>query len=297
MPDGFLNIDKPAGMTSRDVVNRVQRWVRPAKCGHAGTLDPLATGVLVVCVGKATRLMEFVQRGVKGYRGVFRLGVQSDTEDVEGDVRPLPNPPIPTRDQIERVLPRFFGEIDQVPPVYSAKKVGGRRAYDLARKGEPVDLKPARVTVHSIALVEYDYPSLTLEIVCGAGTYIRSLGRDIAKSLGTAAVMSELVRTRVGPFALKEAVNLDRLQEEGVQPHLHPLAAAVGDLPRITVSEGEARRLAQGQPISQAPAHAAAIPGGVPSLVAALSGKKELIALVELRDGQWRASKVLVTMG
>src|SRR4051794_35109294 len=155
---GLLNIDKPAGLTSRDVVNVVQRLVRPHKVGHAGTLDPLATGVLVVAIGPATRLVEYIQRMAKSYRAVFLLGRTSDTEDIEGKVAELPQAPVPNIEQIESATPRFVGMIDQRPPVYSALKVGGRRAYELARRGETIELAPRRVEVHSIDIVRYAYP-------------------------------------------------------------------------------------------------------------------------------------------
>ena len=197
---GFLNLNKPAGVTSRDVVNQVQRLVRPEKVGHAGTLDPLATGVLVVCVGRATRLTEYVQRMPKHYSATFLFGRQSDTEDIDGQVIELADPPQPKRDQIEATLPKFLGEIQQVPPAYSALKVEGRRAYDLARRGEDVQLAARPVVIYELRIVAYEYPELRLDIVCGSGTYVRSLGRNIARTVGTQAVMSALVRTAIGNF-------------------------------------------------------------------------------------------------
>ena len=191
-PCGLLNLNKPAGMTSRDVVNIVQRLSRPAKAGHAGTLDPLADGVLVVCVGSATRLIEYVQRMPKRYVGTFLLGRQSPTEDIEGEVTELPDAPVPTREQIEAAARRFVGRIEQRPPAFSALKIRGRPAYKLARQGKPVELAPRPVEIYRIEVKKYRYPELVLEIDCGGGTYVRSLGRDLAESLGTAAVMSAL---------------------------------------------------------------------------------------------------------
>ena len=182
-------------MTSRRAVDLVERLARPAKAGHAGTLDPLATGVLVVCVGAATRLIEYVQRMPKRYRATFLLGRQSPTEDIEGEVTELPDAPIPTLDEIAAAAGRFVGRIAQRPPAFSALKVAGRRAYKLARAGQPPQLAPRPVEIFAAEIKSYQYPELVMEVECGSGTYIRSLGRDLAESLGTAAVMSALVRT------------------------------------------------------------------------------------------------------
>src|SRR4051794_5854504 len=157
---GLLNIDKPAGLTSRDVVNVVQRLVRPHKVGHAGTLDPLATGVLIVALGPATRLVEYVQRMAKTYQATFLLGRTSDTEDVEGTVMELDRAPIPNAHEIDAALPAFVGTIQQTPPAYSALKVAGRRAYQMARRGEAVELAARPVEIHGIEVIRYDYPEL-----------------------------------------------------------------------------------------------------------------------------------------
>src|SRR5262245_44228837 len=170
---GLLNLNKPAGWTSRRVVDCIQKLVRPAKAGHAGTLDPLATGVLIVCVGQATRLIDYVHRMRKRYTGTFLLGRESQTEDVEGDVVELVNPPVPTRPEIERAAREFLGTIQQRPPAYSALKVAGQRAYDLARAGKEVQLDARPVEIFRIEVQRYDYPALVLEIECGSGTYVR----------------------------------------------------------------------------------------------------------------------------
>jgi tRNA pseudouridine55 synthase len=243
---GLLNINKPAGLTSRDVVNHVQRIVRPEKAGHAGTLDPLATGVLIVCIGQATRLIEYVQRMPKRYTGTFLLGRESDTEDVEGQVIELVNPPQPTRSDIDSALPALIGEIQQMPPTYSALKVQGQRAYKLARQGKPVQLEPRTISVHDIRLLKYDYPELTLDITCGSGTYVRSLGRDLAASLGTAAVMSALVRTAIGSFSLGDACRLDQLSHETIRQHLLSASQAVSVLPCVQLTHDEIERIAHG---------------------------------------------------
>ena len=246
---GFLNVDKPAGLTSRDVVNRVQRLVKPHKVGHAGTLDPLATGVLVVAIGPATRLIEYVQRLPKTYQATFLLGRTSDTEDVEGDVVELPGAYIPTEEQLNAALPQFVGTIQQRPPAYSALKVEGQRAYQLARRGAAVELAARPVEIFSLEILRYAYPELELLVRCGSGTYVRSLGRDLAQSLGTGAVMSALRRLAIGPFDTASAVAVAELSLDLIQQRLQPPLLALGELPHVEVNEQESSRLSQGQTI------------------------------------------------
>ena len=278
---GFLNIDKPAGMTSREVVDRVERRIRPLKVGHAGTLDPLAQGVLVVAIGQATRLVSYVQQSVKSYRATFLLGYRSDTEDVEGPIEPIPDAPIPMNEQIYEQLPRFLGTIAQRPPTYSAIWIQGRRAYELARRGEAVELAPRPVTIHRLRVINYEYPRLELEIECGSGTYVRALGRDLASQLGTGAVMSKLVRTAVGPFLLERAVQLEQLDElhrERWAELLIPPGIALSWLPAITISQAEADVLRTGGTIERF-AH------GIESEGLALLPPHTLVAIVVPRDG------------
>ena len=243
---GVINVHKPTGMTSREVVDVVKRLVRPARTGHAGTLDPLASGVLVICVGSATRLIEYVQRAPKRYRATFLLGRSSPTEDVEGEVTCHPHAPCPDIDAIQAAADRLTGEIMQRPPIYSALKVAGRRSYDLARAGQDVALAPRPITIHSIELIAYAYPELTLDIRCGSGTYVRSLGRDLAESVGTTAVMSALVRTEIGKFRLAEACPCDGLDRETLARFLRPSLAALGGLPRIELSDEQIATVALG---------------------------------------------------
>jgi len=248
---GILNINKPTGMTSRGAVDMVQRLVRPAKAGHAGTLDPLAGGVLVVCVGSATRLIEYVQRMPKSYVGTFLLGRQSTTEDIEGEVVELADPPVPVLEDILRAAKKLEGNILQRPPAFSALKINGRRAYQMARKGEEVKLQARPVSIHRIAVRSYEYPRLVLEVDCGSGTYIRSLGRDLAESLGTAAVMSELVRTAIGKFDLEESLDPGKLGKENISGHLMPMIRAVDNLPRLVLSAEEIKLVHRGQSIAK----------------------------------------------
>ncbi|MFH1920245.1 MAG: tRNA pseudouridine(55) synthase TruB [Planctomycetota bacterium] len=248
-PCGLLNLNKPAGTTSRRVVDHVERLARRVKCGHAGTLDPLASGVLVVGVGAATRLIEFVQKMPKCYTGTFLLGRQSATEDIDGDVTELENPPIPSQNQIASAAAALTGRIQQRPPAYSALKIAGRRAYELARKGEQVELKPRSVMVYRLEAVAYDYPKLRLEIECGSGTYVRSLGRDLAESLGTAAVMSGLVRTAIGSFRIEDSVDPGHLNRQNWTDCLLPPMRAVEFLPQVELTAEEIARVRTGQAI------------------------------------------------
>ena len=272
---GLLNVNKPAGMTSRDVVNRIQPLVKPDKIGHAGTLDPLATGVLLVTVGQATRLEEFLHRLEKRYLATFLFGRRSDTEDITGTVEELANPPVPSHEQLCKILPHFVGEIDQTPPAYSALKVQGRRAYQLARQGKEVSLVPRKVQIHAIDLVRYAYPEMALDIRCGSGTYIRSLGRDIASDLGTQAVMSTLERTAIGPFRLENAVALSVLQPGRVPEHLRPPQEGLPEMPRMVLTSDQVKRIANGQSID-APA------GLTAAEVAALDAQGTLVAILKL---------------
>ncbi|MCC6419827.1 MAG: tRNA pseudouridine(55) synthase TruB [Gemmataceae bacterium] len=252
-PHGLLVLDKPGGMTSRDAVDRAQRWFpRGTRVGHTGTLDPLATGVLVLCVGAATRLTEYVQRMAKIYRAGVRLGARSDTDDADGAVTPVTDATPPDLDAVRHCLDGFRGPITQVPPAYSAVKVTGRRAHELARRGQEVDLQPRTVEVHGIDILDYAWPRLEVEVYCGKGTYIRSLARDLGERLGCGGLIETLRRTRVGPFDAADAVHLDVPPAEALAC-LRPVAQAVADLPRLALGAADARRLAQGQVVRVGP--------------------------------------------
>ncbi|MFP6767430.1 MAG: tRNA pseudouridine(55) synthase TruB [Planctomycetaceae bacterium] len=246
MSCGFYTIDKPAGITSRRVVDVVAKLVRPARAGHAGTLDPLATGVLVVAVGRATRLIPHVQAGPKVYRARFLLGRRSETDDTSGNIELVDPQPAITLEALATAVKSFVGRIAQVPPRFSAVKVGGRRAYDLARAGKDFTLSPRVVEVHSIEITSWDSPELELEIHCGSGTYVRSIGRDLGIRLGCGGVMSGLIRTRVGPFTLETATILEDLHPESLQAPL----LAVAELPRQPLGAEEIVAIGHGQRVS-----------------------------------------------
>ncbi len=212
--NGILNIEKPLGWSSAKVCNVVRRLSGGAKVGHAGTLDPLATGVLVVCLGSATkRISEFMDAG-KQYRAEVDLSAFSTTDDAEGDKTLVEVLTPPSADTIQRVLrERFLGEIEQTPPRYSAVKIDGQRAYKMARAGEEFQTRTRLVRIDSIAIEAYDWPSLSLTIACGKGTYIRSIARDLGEALGTGGMLSGLVRTRVGPYELESAMAVEDLPQ------------------------------------------------------------------------------------
>jgi len=273
---GILNLDKPSGITSRAVVDRVARLLPRIKVGHAGTLDPLASGVLIVCVGSATRLIESVQRMTKVYRTVFRLGARSDTLDAEGPVAVVENPSVPSELEIRQVLASQVGEILQHPPEYSALKVKGQRAYDLARAGRVVDLEPRLVRIDRADLLSYRWPLLDLEIECGGGTYIRSIARDVGEALGCGGLVATLVRTRIGPFALDDSADPTTLTSSSLAADLRPALDAVPNLPRITLDESQIRAIAQGRVLNAANLALDSVPHGE---IALLDADGRLIAI------------------
>jgi tRNA pseudouridine55 synthase len=236
-------------MTSRQAVDIVVRAARPAKAGHAGTLDPMASGVLVVCVGSATRLIPEIQQMRKVYRAEFLLGRRSNTDDTTGEVVETSNIVPIAREEIEQALPQFIGVIDQVPPQFSAVHVDGRRAYKLARRGEQVELRARPVEIDRIDILNYEFPRLEVEIECGSGTYVRSIGRDLGEWLGCGAVMSGLVRTRIGAFRLEDAIALEDVRPETLAEHLQSAAAAVPDLRRAYCVEGDIAAIRHGRPV------------------------------------------------
>src|SRR4051812_32986947 len=245
--NGLLVIDKPGGMTSRDVVNRVQRWFpRKTKVGHTGTLDPLATGVLVVCVGAATRLADYVQAMGKSYSSRFRLGATSTTDDADGEITERGGATPPTLEQIESLLPKLIGSVEQVPPAVSALKVAGRRAHDLARKGEAVTLAARTVRIDAIRITQYAWPYLDVEVDCGKGTYICSIARELGEMLGCGGLVQTLRRTRIGPFTAKQGIAID-IDPSSVK--LLPMSAALGDMPTVQFTADEVKRFRTGQAI------------------------------------------------
>lgn len=229
MPDGFLILDKPIGLSSARALGRA-KWLLPkgTKIGHAGTLDPLASGVLVAMVGKCTKLCERVMGQPKRYEATITFGATSATDDAEGPITPVEVTKVPTREQVEATLATFVGTIEQLPPTFSAMKIGGRRACDRTRDGEVVVLKPRQVRIDAIALVDYAWPTLTIVVDCGRGTYVRSIARDVGTAIGVGGYLSALRRTRVGPFDLERSATLEALAERGVDAFLLPASTVDG---------------------------------------------------------------------
>lgn len=246
---GVLNLNKPAGVTSRDCVNVVQRIVRPVKVGHAGTLDPMATGVLLVSVGPATKLISLLQQQAKTYAAGIRLGVTSDTDDSTGRIIEEPQTAPVDREVVERTLQQFVGRIEQVPPAFSAVKVNGRRAYSKARKGEDFQLTARPVDVYRIELTAYRWPDLEVTIECGSGTYIRSIARDLGQALGCGGLMTALERTAIGAFTTETAIAPDDLNADHLTDNLHDPLDVLNFLPVRCCSEAERINIRQGRRI------------------------------------------------
>jgi tRNA pseudouridine55 synthase len=262
MLHGWIILDKPVGLGSTTAVSAVKRILREAgepktKVGHGGTLDPLASGVLPIALGEATKLAGRMLVATKAYEFAIRFGEETDTLDAEGEVVATSDVQ-PTRDEVEAVLPRFTGAIEQVPPAFSALKIGGKAAYARARAGEEVELKARRVTILDLRLVQADADSATLSATVSKGTYIRSLARDIARALNTVGHVTMLRRTRAGPFSLDQAISLDFLEEAAKARALTrtvlPLIAALDDIPALPVTPDQARLLRHGQMLFGVPA-------------------------------------------
>ena len=252
--NGWLIIDKPAGMTSAAVVGRVRRMLDVAKIGHGGTLDPLATGVLPLALGEATKTVSYVMDGEKGYRFTARWGEARNTDDADGIVVAT-SPVRPDRTQIEAALAGFRGEISQIPPNFSAVKVDGQRAYALARADQAMELAPRIARIDRFELkAQPDADTAVFEVICGKGTYVRALVRDLAITLGTVGHVTELRRTRSGPFAEKDAISLEKLEElshsAAAADLVRPVETALDDIPALALTEDEARRLQSGQSVS-----------------------------------------------
>jgi tRNA pseudouridine55 synthase len=277
--DGLLLVDKPAGMTSHTVVARVRRVIGLRRIGHAGTLDPFATGLLVLLVNRATRLAPFLDAEPKLYRATVRFGTRTTTDDLEGDV--LAEAPPPEQAVVERAIASLTGNLLQMPPAYSAKQVGGTRAYVAARRGKPLTLEPVGVVVHEWRVLRRDGADLHVEIRCSGGTYVRALARDLGEATGSAAHLVALRRLRSGRFDVAEAATIEAI-ESGAVALLSP-EHAVGQLPRQLLDDLDARRITHGQSV------AAQTTGEI----AALCHADELLAIA-VRDGEsWRPKVVM----
>ncbi|MFW6300020.1 MAG: tRNA pseudouridine(55) synthase TruB [Oceanicaulis sp.] len=297
---GWLILDKPLEMTSTQGVGKI-RWLYNAqKAGHAGTLDPLASGVLPIALGEATKTVPFAQEGEKAYLFTIRWGVSTTTQDAEGETV-AENEVRPDRQAIEDALPAFIGEVSQVPPKFSAIKIDGERAYDLARSGEDVELESRPVRIDAVTLI--DQPSADLavfEMKCGKGAYVRSLARDLAAALGAEGHVAALRRTRVGSFTLEDAVTLDEVEDlvhkGGALDALLPVETALDDIPALAVTDGEAFQLRQGRPIVLPPRRASELRDlRTPRMIAGKDYSKAVLAMEDDRAvaiGEARAGKL-----
>ncbi|MCQ3936341.1 MAG: tRNA pseudouridine(55) synthase TruB [Chloroflexi bacterium] len=295
---GALVVDKPVGMTSHDVVQVIRNGTGLRRAGHTGTLDPRASGVLVILVGPAVRLSEYVSASDKRYQAIIRLGGTTDTYDADGKFTPSTDPSNITEAQFEEALKTFIGEIEQTPPPYSAVKVQGRKAYEMARKGEEVDLEPRKITVHHLEVLEWTPPEVVIDVHCSSGTYVRSLANDLGKKLGCGAYLVGLRRTKSGRFTLRDSVPLRKLQEAFTAgnwyQYLIPAAEALGDWPAVELNPDEVEGVRHGHRVKAKEADT------VHTKVRGVSTQGELVALMELmvnEDGskEWQPKKVFFT--
>lgn len=291
---GVLVVDKPVGMTSHDVVQVIRNGTGLRRAGHTGTLDPRASGVLVVLVGPAVRLSEFVSASDKRYQAIIRLGSATDTFDADGKITQPEQQVNVTEAQFEKVLATFVGEIEQVPPPYSAVKVQGRKAYEMARQGEEVELAPRKITVHHLEVLEWAPPEVVIDVHCSSGTYVRSLANDLGNTLGCGAYLVGLRRTKSGRFSLRDATPLRKLQEAfnagNWYQYLIPAAEALAEWPSVELSPDDVENVRHGHRVK-------ADPAAKPGSVRGVSTQGELVALMELVTGEtgdpeWQPKKV-----
>ena len=246
---GIVLVNKPSGITSSKVVVKLRHMAKIKRVGHLGTLDPLASGVLPVCIGKATRLFDLFLKKRKTYIAHIEFGKLTDSLDIDGNVIETNNI-VPAKEEIESVLPTFLGEQEQIPPIYSSKVVAGVRAYKLAREGKEVELKPSLITIFDIKLLEQvNANTFSFEITCSSGTYIRSIARDLGFKLGTLGTISKLIRTKTGNFYLENCIDLDNLNEENIKEHIVPLDVVLKNYKKIELTNTQAENLFCGKTI------------------------------------------------
>jgi len=294
---GALVVDKPVGMTSHDVVQAIRNGTGLRRAGHTGTLDPRASGVLVILVGPAVRLSEYVSASDKRYQAIIRLGGSTDTFDGEGLVTLSKDPVNVTEAQFDEALQTFVGEIEQTPPPYSAVKVQGRKAYEMAREGEEVELAPRKITVHHLEVLEWAPPEVVIDVHCSSGTYVRSLANDLGVMLGCGAYLVGLRRTKSGRFSLRDSVPLRKLQEAFTAgnwyQYLIPAAEALGDWTAVELSPDEVEGVRHGHRVK-------VVGEPTETKVRGVSTQGELVALMEIvinEDGsrEWQPKKVFFT--
>ena len=287
---GVLVVDKPVGLTSHDVVQIIRRGTGIRRAGHTGTLDPRASGVLVVLIGPAVRLSEYVSASDKRYQATIRLGSSTDTFDAEGRITSSASVENISEEQFEEILDQYVGEIEQVPPPYSAIKVGGRKAYEMARDGEEVNLEPRVIQVYSLELLEWDSPEAVVDVFCSSGTYVRSLANDLGNALGVGAHLVGLRRTKSGRFTLRDAVPLRRLQESFIAgdwyKYLIPAAEALAEWPMVELDGDQVELVRHGHRVPAEP--------GSKGWARGVSEQGDLVALLEVDEekSEWQPRKV-----
>ena len=285
---GILVVDKPVGLTSHDVVQITRRGTGIRRAGHTGTLDPRASGVLVVLIGPAVRLSEYVSASDKRYQATICLGSTTSSYDSEGTITGSASIGNLDEENFEEILHKFVGEIEQIPPAHSAVKVKGKKAYEMARKGEEVQLEPRKINVFSLELLEWAPPEVVIDVYCSSGTYVRSLANDLGESLGTGAHLVGLRRTKSGQFTLRDAVSLRRLRESfearDWYQFLIPASEALGDWPMVELNADEVEQVRHGHRIP-ADSEASGWARGV-------TEQGDLVALIEVTDGEWQPRKV-----
>lgn len=291
IPFGFLNIDKPKGWTSHDVVNKVRRGLRIKKVGHAGTLDPMATGVLIVCVGGATRLSEYAMTSTKTYRATVYLGKTTDSYDAEGETLTEQDASHIAQLDVEAILPNFMGDIQQLPPMFSAIKQDGKKLYELARKGQTVERPKRPITIYDLSLVSWDAPEFTFDVTCSAGTYIRSLAYDLGEILGVGAHLSGLIRSASGAFKVEDAISPETLfASDDWTQYLLPPEFGLSDLPKLTLTAEDVVHVQCGRTPRALPA-----PNPDEHEVAqAYTPDQKFLAILKAKDGIWRPHKVFL---
>ena len=295
---GWIIIDKPGGLSSNAVVGRVRRLTGAAKVGHAGTLDPMATGVLPMALGEATKIVSYLMDGAKAYRFTVRWGEQRNTDDAEGEVVATSDAR-PAKEQILAVLGNFIGDIEQVPPVFSAIKIEGKRAYALARADQAPEMKPRTIHIEDLKLLSVvDADHAEFEAISGKGAYMRSLARDLGTALGTVGHIAQLRRIAVGPFDEKQAISLDKLESlrhsAPLSEHLLPVETVLDDIPALALTETEARKLSQGQAIPVLPvASRSPLKNIGQGDVVRVMAEGRLVALAKINGGEIRPFRVM----
>jgi tRNA pseudouridine55 synthase len=296
--DGILNLHKAVGMTSHDVVARVRKLIHQRRVGHTGTLDPLASGVLPICIGQATRVAEYLSESGKSYRTEITFGVVTDTYDAEGTILRVGNTSTLTQAHIEQILPRFLGPQQQVPPLYSAIKIHGQPAYKYARAGGTLSLEARSIEITQLTIIEWSHPKLTLDISCSKGTYIRSLAYDLGEALECGAHLTALCRTRSGPFSIEQSITLEQLAaaiaQEQLTSCLFPADYALQNYPALHLDAETARRVLHGNSFS----YQGTITDPSPTLARLYDQNAHFIGIAtwDKDDACWHPKKVLASL-